>query len=656
MIRIDFETRSELDVTQVGAWRYAAHPSTEILCLAYKFSKEPAQLWKAGTPFPDALTQRIQAGELVESHNAGFERAIWALVIPRQVPKAPPIPLSQWRCSAAKASVCALPRALEQAGLALRLSIQKDAAGNKVMRKLCKPRKPTKNNPAKWHNDAKDFEKLYSYCLQDVDVEEALSDCLPPLSPTELQVWRLNERMNERGIYCDTKTVRAAFRVVAKRTQQLNDEIQQLTNGEIDSANQVAALRAYLNNKLGCFTPDLRKERLAELLEDERIDPKAKRILEIRQARSRSSTKKLNAMLRTAGTDNRIRDCLMYHGASTGRWAGKLIQPQNLPRGTVKDVDGCIEAIKAEDLDWLWVLYGEPMEAVSSCLRGFLTAAPGNELIASDYKSIESRVLFWLAGQWDAVKKYEDEADLYVDMAQAIYSVPQSEITKPKRQVGKHTVLGCGYGMGPDKFIETCWIQGQIKVDHTLAQQAVNTYRGKYYKVPEFWKACERAAILAVKHRGSVSVVPIRSGGARIAYQVKRDFLRCRLPSGRMLYYYKPSLEKYPTPWGDLRLQLSYMGINSLNHKWTPQLTYGGKLVENIVQAVSRDLMADAMLRLEEKSYPVVLTVHDEIVTEKKKGTGSLEELNSIIATRPEWAKTCPISVEGWQGIRYRKG
>lgn len=642
MIYIDFETKSPVDIRACGAWVYSEHPETDVHCMAYAIDDGPVQIWNPWLSLPNSLRDLIAQGEPIEAHNALFERAIWQnIMVPRY--GWPEIKPEQWRCSAAKAAARALPRSLENAGAVLHLKTQKNMLGKKVMMKLCRPRL----DKTYWTQEKapEDFAVLYEYCKQDVVVERELNKQVRDLHPDELKVWQLDQKINTRGIMLDREAVDACIKMINEYERYLLKQVNTITKGKLENVSQRNKALAWLKEQ-GTILDDFTKKTISLTLENGAgLPPEVLRILEIRQELGRTSTAKLAAMRNAQCHDGRIRDTLMYHGALTGRWSGKLVQLHNMPRGTISDTDTAIEIIKKGDYEIVEMLYGDVMATISSCLRGMLVASPGKELIVADYSAIEARVLFWLANEVRGMQMFRDGVDLYLDMAKTIYS--REDVGKAERPLGKQAVLGCGYQMGKDKFKMTCENYG-MDVSLELAERAVQAYREKYSSVQHLWWDQERAAIKAAK-----SGQPINCG--RVTWFMHEKTLYCKLPSKRCLSYNFPSVKVIETPWGAEKEQLSYFSVNSVSKKWEQEPTYGGKLVENITQAVARDLMASAMLRVEAAGYPVILTVHDELVSEIPEKFGSVKEFETLMAEAPEWGAGCPIKAEGWRGKRYKK-
>lgn len=651
---LDYETRSEVDLKEVGAYEYSRHPTTRILCAAWRIGTRDTlrtartRSWSPALPeTAENLEHLRRAFRLPDvrlvAHNAFFEQVITAHVLLRSVP----LSISRWQCTAAQAAALALPRNLEGACIALGLPVQKDMEGRRLILKYCKPRKPTKNNPAKWHNSITDLKRIIQYCETDVAAEVELLLATPELHPFERRVWELDQKINWRGFRVDRELVTTVQEMIAEESGNLLREAQEIAGLNPTQRN---AVMEWLSAK-GARLPDLRAKTVADALKFGAVAGEAKRFLEIRQAVSKTSTAKYAAFEARTRTDGRVRDMLVYHTASTGRWGGAGVQPQNFPRGTIKNTTEAAEVLAEGNLDWVRLLYGDPMSVFSSCLRAMIIPNEGKEFACADYATIEVRVLFWLAEHAEGLRQFSEGSDLYKHMAARIFGVPVEAVTAVMRALGKSTILGCGYGMGKKKFFQNCREQGQ-EVTEELAELAVRSYREEHAPVVQLWRNIEMVAIKAVlAHRRGIKR---RYTVNRTTWWVENDFLFCELPSGRRLAYYKPTLKYEETPWGEPRAVLYHFGVNSTTKQWELGSTYGAKLVENITQAVARDLMAHAMVRAEERGYGVVLSVHDELLAEQERGRAK-EEFERAMAELPEWAKGCPVKAEGWTGRRYRK-
>lgn len=639
MLYIDFETRSFCDITQSGAWAYAQHPTTEVLCMAWAIDDGPVYLVKNNI-LPLQVTNYLESGGLVEAHNAMFERAIWESVCVKRY-KWPEIAPQQWRCSAALCARWGLPRDLGTAAQALGLSQNKDLEGRKIMMLLSRPKK-TKEGLAFVRDESK-LNALYEYCKQDVKTERAIAKSLNSKENGEFKVWQLDQLINARGVPIDLQAVEAAIQLTQHYAAKMSEEAKSLTGGI--EVSQRDKLLEWLNSK-GVPMKGLTKQEVAQWIPKAK-DKDARRVLEIRSS-FKTSTAKYKKILSSLGPDNRVRDSFVYHGALTGRWAGQLAQFHNLPKGSSVDMDELVDLIKNKDICKISRLPMPPMDSFSTAVRGMIAAPKGNRLYVADFAAIEARVLSWLANCKLAVNQFRDGKDLYVSMAANIHNISQSDVTKEQRQLGKAAILGAGYGMGKEKFHATCLSWG-IEVSQELASSAIATYRNTYSDIKNYWYSTEQAAVKATRYGK-----PVKNG--MVTWFTHKGCLHCKLPSGRCLTYRDPKLEATETPWGAEAYKISYVGSKEKGYKWVRIETYGGKLVENITQAVARDILAESMMRLESQGFPVVMHVHDEIVCEvPDTETRGIDEFEAIMAWPPDWADDCPIAVEGWIGERYKK-
>lgn len=640
---LDFETRSEADIKSVGAYEYAMHPTTSILCAAFRLgtrenlAARKTQIWRdtQGTAELDTL---IHDPEIrIVAHNAFFERMITRRFFGDT-------PIERWECTAALAATHALPRDLEGACEALGLTHKKDPLGKKLINRHCKPQRITKNNPNIWNDDPEGLADLARYCGRDVDAETELFLRLPPLEETERKTWCLDQKINTKGIRVDLESVDVALKLADRESAHLENETQEMTYGMLSGVTKRDACLDYLKSE-GVALPDIKAKTVQDALNLPDIPQDARRLLEIRQALSKTSTAKYTQFEQRTRTDGRLRDMLMYHGASTGRWTGRGLQPHNFPRGTIRDMNTAIEVLRESDLELIRLLYGNPMGFLSSCLRGMLIPDDGFEFYCGDFSAIEARVLFWLADHESGLQAFRDKIDGYVDMAADIYRTQSWEIDTGQREVGKRAFLGAGFQMSGKTFARTCNEQYGLGVSEELGVRAIRAYRTKHWPVPKLWSKYERAAIYAVEHKKRVTV-------NHTAWWVEKDFLYCQLPSGRRIAFYKPTI-RYEMKWDEKRPALYHFSVNPKTFQWENAGTYGGKLVENVVQGIARDVMRDAMLRLDAANYEVVLTVHDEILNQSRKG--DLAEYTGIMKAPPTWAPDLPVDVKAWRGPRYYK-
>jgi len=697
-VTVDYETRSRAELKKTGTFLYAVDPSTDVLCLAWRYEGDPTKyLWHPAFPnarpkaktwvngegkrirglpphleryangMPeegradlDWLLWQIESGEIteVEAHNAMFERVISRYVMPKHIP-AFAVPDELWRCSAAKAAAFNLPRHLDGGVKALGLAEQKDSRGKLLINKLAKP-----NKRGEFCEEVEALLDLFAYCQQDVVAEEELSSNLRPLPPIELETWRLDQEINLRGVAVDRSFVERALEIAATEQQNADIEVGALTGGAVESTGQRDELLKWLVAE-GYPADNLQGETIDGVLEGNwDLKPEVRRVLELRRSVGRTSTKKFQALSASICADDRVRDLLAYYGAGTGRWAGRRVQPQNFPRGTIKgDIEVLVADIMRYDVETLRLLYGDPMELLASALRGTIIAGPGRVLNVADYAAIEARVTAWIADEERLLELFRQGKDVYKAQAADIFKRPESTIAKDsdERQLGKAAVLGLGFQMGPPKFQATCAKAPYfIEITESLAQEVVTAYRATNRNIVAMWGKLQECAIEAIRRGPGAAPVPC----GKVAWAQRGRFLHVKLPSGRLLSYCDPRVvEKLVegtrtdgTTYRFYAPSIRFMGLDARTHQWTEQHTYGGSLMENVVQATARDLMRDAMLRLERTGiYQNVLTVHDELVCESDANAGSVREYEELVSAIEPWATGLPVKAEAWRGARYRK-
>jgi len=718
-VTIDFETYSEAGFTYnaktrkweallnapkkglsaVGMATYAKHPSTRILSLAYKLPGQDLKLWKPGKNRPYDLFNFIgpqisitffEIGKpieypkplpynFIEAWNVAFERWIWEEVAVKKY-GFPLVSYTQWRCAAAKSRAHALPGKLADAGRVLELSIQKNKDGTRLLNKFSMPRNPTQKDDRLFilpEDDEADAKLLYQYNIDDVRAEIAISECVPDLSPFELKFWQCDQAINHRGVQLDVISVMQCIHIIEQAYKKYNAELPELTDGAVTVSSQTARIQKWMKS-LGVETRSLDKEHIEELLKNPLLLPQIRRVLEIRQLIGSAAVKKLYAMLNQSTNRGRLYDLFIYHSARTGRAAGVGVQPQNLPRGQDGfDVDEALQVISTGSLKSVEDTYGNAVTAVSNCLRGMFIAKPGHELIASDYSAIEAVVLAELAGESWRQEVFRTHGKIYEMSGALISGIPFSEVLAHKERTGKHhevrklgkvAELASGYGgwigawlnFKADEFLSDDEIKRAILAWRDASPAIVEFWGGQQrgYNQPACYYGVEGAAVQAVLYPGQTFF----TGGSyhcdRIAFQTVDSVLYCTLPSGRRLTYHKPRLELSTRRAGTYELSFEGWNTNPKNGVpgWIRQVTYSGKLVENIVQAVARDILANAIVNLEDAGYPVVLHIHDEIVAEVPRGTRTLEEFEQIMSTMPAWAEGWPVFARGgWIAKRYCK-
>lgn len=655
---IDFETYSTVELKRTGVYPYARHTDTGIWCMAWRIKGDPeVSIWHPGQPFPERLHAHIRDGGTLRGWNVAFERIMWKLCAVRKY-GFPVVPDEQFICTMAEAQAMALPRRLEHCAQVLRLPTQKDKQGHALMLKMCRPRKfDDEGNPQWWASETNVTDplivRLGDYCKQDVRTEESIQDFVNPLSVSERAVYLHTQRMNDRGVNLDIELVMAAQIVAQNEIDKQNKILAEATGGAVTEITKVQKLKEWLAATQGLTNEDgepldsLDKEALRDLLSDKgSLTEPAAVALQARQEAAKSSLKKIEAMLDCVDRDGRMKGLLIYHAASTGRLAGTLAQPHNFPRGNdVKNPEQYIEQV----LRW------EPtaLNILSAMLRTMLTAKPGSDLLCSDFSGIEARVLAWLAEEHYLIDAFRTNAPIYKMMAARVYNCPVTDIAKPSDQytLGKSLILGCGFQMGVKKFIESSKKQYGLVVEKALAEEAVTAYRQTNTKIVSYWNEVNRAAISAVSTPGEV----FATRGRRVKFIKRGGYLWIKLPSGRALAYASPKIVDRMTPWGETRPAVEFSGLNNYTRKWERMALYGGLITENVVQAVARDLLTDASLRTEAAGYPTILSVHDELVSERKVGEGSLEEFTALMKEAPAWAAGLPIDCESWRGVRYKK-
>jgi DNA polymerase len=652
VFHLDWETRATVDLRKTGVYPYAMHPETDIWLAAWAFDDEEPVLWHPGEPCPQRIIEHVMNNGEIRAHNAQFERIIWQYIAsPRYLWPMPA--LEQFHDSAAEAAAMSLPRGLDMLTQVTGVKDQKDKDGYNLMLRMTRPRSK-KNGVLVWWNEPEKLARLGAYCMADVRAEQAVEKVIRRLPPVEREIYLMDQRVNDRGFQIDVELVKAAKVVATEGIDRANAALDQLTDGEVLGVTKTNQIKAWLATK-GVDAPSIAKDPLRDMLESD-LAPEVRSVLELRQDAGKSSLAKLDKMLECICEDGRVRGSMLYHGASTGRWTGRLVQPHNYPRGLMPDrvnVEDFIPDVLAHRFDSI-DLFTSPMDVVVSMLRSMIIAARGHDLIAADYSGIEARVLNWFAGQDDILSLFANGEDVYSYNAGRLPGAePYVKGKKhPLRQTGKFQELGCGYGMGAETGVEQAKSTYQLIISLPEMKQIVKNYRDTHQEVKKFWKEADDSAIQAVANPGEV----VTFGALKNLKFIKAGaYLYLILPSKRPLAYAAPQLVQRLAPWKEYVTAVEISAVNPVTKQWRRESMYGGLWVENIVQAASRDIMAEGMLRCEASSYPVVLSVHDEVVSEIPEGWGSLEEFQSKLAELPSWATGCPIATEGWRGKRYRK-
>ncbi|OSM04333.1 DNA polymerase [Magnetofaba australis] len=648
---LDLEARSPSDLKKVGVHKYAEDPGTEILLFSYKLGEKSTKLWFKGEKLPQEIIDHVNSGGIVIAHNAEFDRVIWNTIGERSH-GFPKIKSIQFRDTMARAGAMSLPRSLNNCAVALGVDIGKDKEGTQLMREMCSPTGTTINGDPIWREDPESIKRLGEYAKRDVDVLYRIDQKLRPLRNSEQRVWEMDQRINDRGLHVDLELATKTRSLANMITEGLNEQIHTKTGGAVKTATATKSLLEWVNSQ-GLKAHSLKKDVVPGLIE------KAKgaglwhvvRALEIRQQASKSSIAKIKRMEERVCNDGRVKGMLLFHGATTGRWTGRGLQPQNLPRGvlTPEEIEKAAKDVLNQDVEALHEMGLPVLEIISSCLRSLFTAKPGHLLIVADFSSIEARILAWLANEGPVLKVFRGDGKVYEHAASHIFGVPVGQVNKEQRSIGKVAVLALGYGGGVNAFKQMA-----STYDVTISDKKIESVKQNWRKanprITELWRLLEGAAIRAIKQPGRVF-----QAGGKISFTVDEGHLWCRLPSGRSICYPYATLKPSTTPWGKPTTKILFKGVDSTTKKWVQQDTYGGKLAENITQAVARDILAESMMRIEEVGHPIVLHVHDEIVCEIKEGSVEVSEFEQLMAETPHWAKDLPLQAEGWTGKRYRK-
>lgn len=645
MIRIDYETRSRADLRKVGQWRYAQDPSTGILCFAYKIDDGHIRSWRMGEAIPKDLIAAIKRGDIIVAFNANFERAITECC---GVKLGIPLPkVEQWRDTQAIALMCSLPASLEMVAQVLGTRQQKDKEGKALINKFSKPKKDGTFAEPKDHPH--EFARLVAYCKQDVATESDVYDALPiqDLGVLENKVWQLDSDINRRGIPMDMPLILGAVEIERRAQATAQKELSTLTKGMITAPGQGARIVQFASEH-GCdWLKDVKSETLSAAMKRKDLPQVVRAVIRVRQRTSQAAVKKYTAAKNAMCHDNKIRSIHGYHGAHTGRWTAKLLQTQNLARPKLKLDEDDNQLIRNKDYEALELLYGDPMSALRDAVRHIIRAPNEFKLIACDLASIEARVLGWLAQDPRYLKAFREGLDLYIVTAAEIFGVPYKSVTDDQRWVGKQAVLALGYSMGVDTFYDHC-VKHKPDISKALLDKAVKSYRKTYNKIVSYWYLIEQAAISAVANPKS------KATAGTVTMQMVKGYLTMLLPSGRRLWYPEAKIVLMPNRWGgDKKAVVTYK--TCINRRmWISKTTYGGRLAENAVQAIARDVMVHGMLAMEKKNIPIAFHVHDEVIACVPRARMVSEVVDCMTAV-PSWAPGLPLGAKGFETQYYRK-
>lgn len=640
-LAIDIETYSDVSLPDCGVHRYAASEQFEILLFAYSLNDEPTQIidLASGEKIPDKIMEYLTDDSVIKTaYNAAFERncinRFFGLSLKPE----------GWRCTLVQASMLSLPLSLEGVGEALNLDKKKMSEGKDLIRYFCMPCKPTKANGGRTRNlpsnAPEKWELFKTYCIRDVDVEKQIRNKLAkfPIPDREQKLYCMDQRINDRGIMVDQELIGHAVACDLLYKETVTKKAYEISG--LENPNSVSQLKDWLNEK-GIEVDSLAKAAVEDLVENTQGD--VAEMMKLRLAMSKTSVKKYEAMERSVCPDGRVHGLLQFYGANrTGRWAGRLVQIHNLPQNHMEDLELARSLVKEGRYDLVELLYDSTPDVLSELIRTAFVARPGCRFIVSDFSAIEARVMGYLAGEGWVMEEFRGAGKIYEQTASKMFHIPIEEITKgsPYRARGKVASLACQYGgaegalisMGALNFVEEEELKGLVQSWRTANPHIVN-----------YWYEIDGAVKAAVKERKMTKV-----GMVTVYYQ--SGMLKIALPSGRVLSYVRPrmTVNRFGSE------SVSYEGIGT-NRKWTRIESYGAKFCENIVQATARDVLAEAMLRLEKKGFDIVCHIHDEVVLEVPEGSSSVEEVNEIMAVCPDWCEGLPLKAAGFESLFYKK-
>lgn len=656
-LSIDLETYSGVPIGKAGAYKYIRSPDFEILLFAYSLDGGKVECidLAQGDLVPDEILQMLDDPTVLKhAYNAAFEWGCLSKYLGRQLPP------EQWRCTMLHGLYAGYTAGLDATGRALGLPEDKRKlnTGKALIRYFCVPCSPTKANGGRtrnypWHDPQK-WELFQEYCRQDVvtemEIEQRLSGV--PVPDFVQKEWETDLLINARGVAVDMDMVEGALELGKTVRERLMAEATELSG--LTNPNSVQQLSAWLEEETGAEISDLRKGTVAEMLKGDQNSPQVQRMLEIRQELSKTSTKKYDAIETAVCDDGRVRGLLQFYGANrTGRWAGRLVQVQNLPRTYTEPLELARDLVKHRKLDALKVIYGSVPDTLSQLIRTVFVASPGHVLIDADFSAIEARVISWLAKEDWRLEVFRTHGKIYEASASQMFGVPLEKIKKGNpeyalRQKGKVAELALGYQGGTGALIAMGALGMGLSEDEL--PEIVNRWRNANRNIRDLWYAMDNAAVRVVTRGGIVNV-----NGLLLAHEFDHtqnaDYLTIRLPSGRSLYYQNPEIGE--NQWG--RPSISYMGMDQTTKKWKRIETYGGKLVENCVQAIARDCLAQAIEHLEAAGLPVVFHIHDEVVIDCDPAAATLEGVVRIMTQPIPWAPGLPLGADGWTGEFFKK-
>ncbi len=665
---IDIETFSSVNLLKSGVYRYVESPDFEILLAAYKEDDGPVKLidlYDLNNNCPDgdgvslfvSICQDLIDPQIIKTaFNANFERVCLQKFFGIT------LPVEQWECTQVKASYMGLPNSLEHVAAVLKLQQRKDTAGTALIKYFCTPCKPTKVNKGRTRNlpehDPVKWEKFKEYCIQDVKVESAIRAKLQNFKfpDIEKRIWHLDQKINDAGVMLDPELVSSAINCYDVFNKKLTTEAVAIT--ELDNPNSVAQIKSWLLEQTGDDVDSLDKSTVNDIIAGTE-DLTVKRMMQIRQQMSKSSVKKYHKMQLAMCSDHRVRGMFQYYGANrTGRWAGRLAQPHNYPRNYMQHLSLARKIVKQTNLELLELVFGNVPYTISQLLRTAFVPAPGHRFIIADFSAIEARVIAWLAGEKWRLDVFATHGKIYEASAAAMFKMNIDDVKKgsTQRDAAKVAELALGYQGAVGAMSQMILAEKTRAAENGKPwtynptedemRSVVTKWRAVNKRIVNYWEVVEGAAWAAVQDQMSQNIAH------GIKFYVDKNILFIDLPSGRKLAYLKPRIGV--AKGGGMAL--TYEGMEQTKKIWIRMDTYGGKLVENIVQAIARDCLAEAMLRLDKAGYKIVMHVHDEVVIEFPDVAGpDKPDINGIMSHLIPWAKGLPLAADSFESDYYKK-
>ena len=642
LLAIDIETYSDVDLTKCGVYAYCDSPQFEILLFAYAFDEEETEIidLACGEHLPQRVLDALEDTTVIKTaFNAAFERTCISKYLGKKLP-----PVS-WQCTAVQSAMLALPLSLDGVGEVLNIKRKKLKEGTDLVRFFSMPCKPTKANGGRTRNLPSDepekWARFKAYCIRDVDAEREIRQKLRnyPIPESEMRLYQMDQEINDRGILVDQELVANAILCDTQYKEAVTARAYELTG--LDNPNSPAQIKGWLSDR-GVEVDSLDKKAVKSMISD--AEGEVLEVLQLRLLMAKTSVKKYEAIERSVCSDGRCHGLLQFYGANrTGRWAGRLVQVQNLPQNHIADLELARNLVKDRQFDLIDLLYDSTPGVLSELIRTAFIPKPGCRFIVADFSAIEARVLAWFSGEQWRLDTFAEGGDIYCASASQMFGVPVVKHGENGhlRQKGKIAELALGYGGSVGALTSMGALE--MGLEEEELQPLVNQWRASNPHITKFWWDVDAAAVKAVKERTSISY-------KNLCFTYRSGILFVTLPSGRNLSYIKPRMTQ--NRFG--RESLSYEGVGE-SKKWMRIETYGPKLVENIVQATARDLLALAMLRLRDAGYEIVMHIHDEAVLEVPDGVSSVDEVCRMMSVAPDWAAGLPLRADGYECPFYKK-